>query len=111
MAINHGHIVLRKQKKSDQEPTERQFLSSFCDICFNDLNSMESEMPSCLNEKCLSACHLTCLADLFTEIGHYIPINGQCRLCQQTFLWGDLIRKRNGCSDSRILIDDNDESD
>lgn len=110
MKICNGHIILRKQFKMNEKIANKKYASSICDICFDCLDLKESSMPSCLNEKCFSSCHLTCLAVSFTENGQYVPISGQCRSCQQLFLWGDLIRKRNGCSDSIILINDNDEN-
>lgn len=108
MKICRGHIILRSRK----EPTDSLALgartqsTAFCDICFSILSNDESSKPSCLNSNCRMMCHLICLANEFLERDQYIPISGRCPLCCQTIIWGELVRKRKGCADTIILIDD-----
>lgn len=111
MNVAHGHVVLRQKSDASTLRVSNLCSSPICDICFNYLDPDESAKQSCPNDRCFSTCHLTCLAGELTEVGQYIPIRGQCPSCRQTILWGELIRKRNGCSGSVILIDDDDNGE
>lgn len=110
MKICRGHIILRSKPKHSDHPSLDLRLSTqttaICDICYSFLSDEESSKISCLNSTCRLVCHLTCLANDFLECGQYVPISGYCPLCRQKIIWGDLVRKRNGCSDTIILIDD-----
>lgn len=111
MKITSGFVTLCKMRvtefTSSQQPTKT---NAICSLCFSSIDKSDSMKGSCVNSLCQSRCHLTCLAREFLESGQYIPINGQCPDCRHEIIWGDLIRKRNGCSDSTILIDDSDEN-
>lgn len=107
MKICHGHIILKnKPKPIDTIPL--QLIASNCDICFKSIASTETTKACCLNPICRLMCHLYCLANKFLENGQYIPIDGVCILCRHYVNWGELIRKRNGCSDTVTLITDDD---
>lgn len=49
---------------------------------------------------------MLCLAKVFKDPGQYIPVQGNCPACRKYILWGDLIRKKNGCSDYEEMGDD-----
>lgn len=51
----------------------------------------------CLNVTCKAMSHVVCLAKCFLEKGEYVPIQGKCPNCFSVFLWGDLVKKYNGC--------------
>lgn len=106
MRICRGHIVLRSRKEPTALGTLGTQSTTFCDICFSILSEDESSKTSCLNSNCRLMCHLSCLANEFLDRHQYIPISGRCPLCRQTIIWGELVRKRNGCVDTIILIDD-----
>ncbi|XP_053693498.1 structure-specific endonuclease subunit SLX1 homolog [Sabethes cyaneus] len=57
----------------------------------------------CIRPHCKLVCHVECLAARCLEPGQYVPVEGDCPICDTHFLWGDLIRKANGCSD---LVED-----
>ncbi|XP_052866995.1 structure-specific endonuclease subunit SLX1 homolog [Anopheles cruzii] len=57
----------------------------------------------CIQPRCHLISHLACLAERVLEPGQYVPVEGDCPICETHFLWGDVIRKSNGCSD---LVED-----
>lgn len=108
MKICRGHIILRSNRKLPESAVVNPLTqtSAICDICFRALSDEKSPKTLCTNPNCRLVCHLTCLANSFLECGQYLPISGRCPLCRQHITWGDLVRKRNGCSDTVIIIDD-----
>lgn len=54
---------------------------------------------------------MICLANLFLEPGQFVPIEGECPACRRHMLWGDLIRKQNGCCDLQTDLDEDDGCD
>ncbi|XP_058116675.1 structure-specific endonuclease subunit SLX1 homolog [Anopheles ziemanni] len=80
-----------------------------CTLC---RGSIDTRLPAegssevvlrCLQPRCQLISHLECLARLVLEPGQYVPVEGDCPICETHFLWGDIIRKANGCCD---LVDD-----
>lgn len=67
----------------------------FCSLCGS--NVMEKDSVTCVKPKCLLIVHLICLAKEFCKDGMILPIEGTCPACKFNVLWGDLIRKKNGC--------------
>ena len=57
------------------------------------------------------AAHVVCLSNAFLEPGQFLPIEGECPLCQKTLLWGELIRKKNGCCDLQTAESDDEDGD
>lgn len=52
----------------------------------------------CLDSACKAVTHIRCLAQRFLgSSDHIIPVDGECPACGIRVLWGDLIRKKNGC--------------
>lgn len=114
MPICHGRVKIKKMPKlgaSQQVATETT--TTFCKICFDYIRPDNS--IGCISPNCRFIGHLKCLATVMLEPGQYVPIQGTCPSCKKTVLWGDLIRKRNGCSDlencSEFASDDSEEND
>ena len=48
----------------------------------------------CYHEGCSLTAHVTCLApQLCRESDHLIPISGDCPMCGQELMWGELIKR------------------
>jgi len=69
--------------------------SLFCSLCGSSI--MEVDSVNCVQPNCPLIAHLICLAKLFCKDGMILPIEGICPACGNNVLWGDLIRKKNGC--------------
>uniref|UniRef100_A0A182RH57 Structure-specific endonuclease subunit SLX1 homolog n=1 Tax=Anopheles funestus TaxID=62324 RepID=A0A182RH57_ANOFN len=109
--VTDGSVVISSDsEESDKDIVQNvsQSTTKVCTICSGtmDLEEMEREgdiMLRCLQPRCPLVSHLECLAELALEPGQYVPVEGDCPVCEGHFLWGDIIRKANGCSD---LVDD-----
>ncbi|XP_022109487.1 structure-specific endonuclease subunit slx1-like [Acanthaster planci] len=69
-----------------------------CAVCLKRLQA-ESTL-SCVHPTCSMEAHILCLAGKFLRHagGDYLlPVDGNCPVCKQNVLWGDLIRKMRGC--------------
>lgn len=100
MPICHGRVKIKKIPKlsaTDEIVNVRTKMSTLCKICFDFIET--DNFVSCISPNCRFVGHLKCLAELWLEPGQYVPIQGTCPSCKKTVLWGDLIRKKNGCSD------------
>ncbi|XP_044738757.1 structure-specific endonuclease subunit slx1 [Chrysoperla carnea] len=82
---------LSKLEKSNQE--DEDILFCFC--CKNILNN--DNKIECLAVECDMIAHFECLSKLFLDVGEYVPIEGDCPKCCTRVLWGDLVRKSQGC--------------
>lgn len=110
MLIRHGHIRLKKRKKTTEIATQTLNGSQTpikCTIC-NEYVS--SDIAKCSNSECSLNCHLICLAKKFLAPGEYVPTTGSCPKCRTIMLWGDIVRKVRGISDAVSLVDDDDPS-
>jgi len=105
MPICYGKVTSRKVKRAQR--TKTNDVSSnmttkesllFCSLCGS--NMMEVDSVDCVQPNCLLIAHLVCLAKLFCKDGMILPIEGTCPACGNNVLWGDLIRKKNGCYQS-----------
>lgn len=106
MPICHGRVKIKKiPKVGEMEKLLSDVTTILCKICYNFVEA--DEYVSCISPNCLFVGHLRCLAKLLLEPGQYVPIQGICPSCKKNVLWGDLIRKKNGCSD----LEKCDESD
>uniref|UniRef100_A0A182X3A8 Structure-specific endonuclease subunit SLX1 homolog n=1 Tax=Anopheles quadriannulatus TaxID=34691 RepID=A0A182X3A8_ANOQN len=119
-------VVISSDSESDNGRAEGEHASQStaqkCTICAGELMQEQEEVEMkqdaerrqgdlilrCLQSRCPMACHVECLAELVLEPGQYVPVEGDCPLCEGHFLWGDIIRKANGCSD---FVDDTDNVD
>lgn len=101
MPICYGKVTSRKVKQSQR--TEDNVLSQephfpvgkLCFLCAAAITEMDS--IACIKPKCILTAHLICLAKAFCKDGMILPIEGTCPICKTNVLWGDLIRKKNGC--------------
>lgn len=111
MPICHGHVKIKKIPKSSN-PSNNPIVNAgatLCKLCFDCVNA--TNFVNCISPGCEFVGHLQCVAKLFLEPGQYVPVQGTCPKCKKTVLWGDLIRKRNGCSDLENCTEfDSDES-
>lgn len=111
MIVCCGRIKIRKKPKSQVIENERLILPSgqandYYRCYFCHLNVTEDKI-TCINPNCTLQSHMGCLANTFLEgSAHYVPIDGYCPICEAHLLWGDLMRKLNGCSD--LVADDDD---
>ncbi|XP_072758690.1 structure-specific endonuclease subunit slx1 [Anoplolepis gracilipes] len=97
MPICYGKVTSCKVK-----PTQRiiddilsQDSKIFCFLCGSSM--MEKDSVACIKPNCLLSAHFICLAKVFSKDGMILPIEGTCPKCKTNVLWGDLIRKKNGC--------------
>uniref|UniRef100_A0A1B0GQB7 Structure-specific endonuclease subunit SLX1 homolog n=1 Tax=Phlebotomus papatasi TaxID=29031 RepID=A0A1B0GQB7_PHLPP len=99
MAICYGYVKRKKKPDRPEEATHSQQDPS-CRLCENPIENPCQSLLTCINPRCKLQCHIICLARVcITECNQYIPTEGDCPICFTHFLWGDLIRKKNGCSD------------
>lgn len=103
MIICHGPV---KSKNFKTKSTNSQVRTVECLICSGYLK--DDEKLSCTNPNCDLVAHLCCLADIFLSPGEYVPISGNCPLCDVKLKWGNLIRKMKGYNQ---VITDDDEGD
>lgn len=84
------------QKESNKEIIELVSKQKECHICLDEIKNLKDERVFCVNTNCKLVAHLVCLAKRCLEPGHYVPVKGQCVICDTQFLWNDVIRKKNG---------------
>uniref|UniRef100_A0A182PS63 Structure-specific endonuclease subunit SLX1 homolog n=1 Tax=Anopheles epiroticus TaxID=199890 RepID=A0A182PS63_9DIPT len=109
-------VVISSDSESDNDRANNdasQSTAQKCSICEELLVPEEMEREGnlvlrCLQPRCSLICHVECLAELVLEPGQYVPVEGDCPICESHFLWGNMIRKANGCSD---LVEDTDNVD
>uniref|UniRef100_A0A182NMM8 Structure-specific endonuclease subunit SLX1 homolog n=1 Tax=Anopheles dirus TaxID=7168 RepID=A0A182NMM8_9DIPT len=90
------------------QPSKRQCTLCRMSIDATDMGKEGAFMLRCLQPRCPLVSHLECLAGLLLEPGQYVPVEGDCPVCETHFLWGDMIRKANGCTD---LVEDTENVD
>lgn len=100
MPICYGPVISKKVEKPQEED---DYAILECCICEK---AIENKPLRCLKPKCKTASHIICLSrHVLEETGEYIPVEGKCPKCNEKFLWGDLVRKYNGCyGDSDVTI-------
>lgn len=100
MVYCHGPIKAKKTKvgrtQSNLELMEAVRARKECHLCMEEIQDLEEDRVFCINTRCKLVSHLRCLAKICLQPGHYVPINGECPLCDYKFLWGDIIRKKKG---------------
>lgn len=104
MDISYGRVRIKaKSKKAEfalqenlaQIQTTQKTLC--CRIC--QLQIAANASITCLNPLCEALFHMVCLASHILQPGEYVPVAGECPQCRRELIWGQLIRKRNGCVD------------
>ncbi|XP_055371884.1 structure-specific endonuclease subunit SLX1 homolog isoform X2 [Condylostylus longicornis] len=102
MKVEYGSVLIKKKRSRVSEsenltPYKSRLIE--CHMCMKIIENCSRSKITCINPKCVLTCHITCLASQCLEPGQYVPIEGICPICEISFIWGDLIRKKNGCSD------------
>lgn len=96
MPILYGSVVSKKLDKTstNSQGNDSEDDSGICSICKTAINDKKL---SCLNSKCALISHMICLANYYKTESDYVPVEGKCPFCAETYLWGDIIRKYKGC--------------
>ncbi|XP_059621026.1 LOW QUALITY PROTEIN: structure-specific endonuclease subunit SLX1 homolog [Phlebotomus argentipes] len=98
---------VKRKKKPEKAAEEHPDDGPSCSLCASRIGNPCQSLLTCINPRCTLQCHIICLARVcITEANQYIPTEGDCPICFTHFLWGDLIRKKNGCSDLVPTSDD-----
>lgn len=97
MPICYGKVASCKIKPTQGIKTDNILSqeSIFCFFCGSSMT--EKDSVACIKPNCLLIAHLICLAKEFSKDAMIVPIEGTCPTCKTNILWGDLIRKKNGC--------------
>eukprot|EP00057_Strongylocentrotus_purpuratus_P031061 XP_783475.3 PREDICTED: structure-specific endonuclease subunit slx1 [Strongylocentrotus purpuratus] len=140
MPISYGQVTstkvggygnprrMKKRKGKKDKSTESQNLSEEdddveaipssqtagkrCIICGKRFQDDET-MLTCLYPSCKAEYHMICVSKRFlkNDPDQLLPIEGSCPSCKEVVLWGDLIRKKQGCYAKLAEISEEDESD
>ncbi|XP_053968762.1 structure-specific endonuclease subunit SLX1 homolog [Anastrepha ludens] len=104
MQIVSGDIILPKsqsarQKRNEELSPPRAIWAHECHLCMQPIENPERSRIGCINSLCKLTCHIICLANYIlssdeSNRGHYIPISGECPLCEEKFAWIDLLRRK-----------------
>lgn len=98
MPICYGKVMRCKVKSRQRIKTDNILSQESPIFCFFCGSSMaEKDSVACIKPSCLLIAHLICLAKVFSKDRMILPIEGTCPMCKTSVLWGDLIRKKNGC--------------
>lgn len=118
MEIVSGHVLLPKRqhkgRKNGEEPP-RAIWASECHLCMQRIEDPERSRIGCINSLCKLTCHIICLANYILSSdennrGHYIPIAGECPLCEEKFTWVALLQRRRKMQQSGVEhIEEDDE--
>jgi len=97
MSICQGPVSCTKIASSnDVSLLDSNNKTSICVLCAR--NCPPRDLLHCLDPNCQAVTHIQCLARRFLgSSDHIIPIDGECPACGVRVLWGDLIRRKNGC--------------
>ncbi|XP_074854598.1 structure-specific endonuclease subunit slx1-like isoform X2 [Carettochelys insculpta] len=70
-----------------------------CTVCHQRFQEPDAAPLRCLQPGCPLAAHPACLAREFLreEPLQLLPVEGRCPGCESLVLWGDLIRRHQGC--------------
>lgn len=105
MTIRHGQIKITKstipnnkispKNQGNNEISIMPYQEKTCYYCKN-LIICKSDELTCLNDYCPLVAHVNCLANAFLdkEKGHYLPIGGDCPVCERNYLWNLLLLKQ-----------------
>ncbi|XP_050083575.1 structure-specific endonuclease subunit SLX1 homolog [Anopheles aquasalis] len=106
--VNHAESITissGSENESEEDLPTDDATRLDCVLCSQSMsdggegNNGEEAVVRCIQPRCALVCHIECLAKQVLEPGQYVPIEGDCPICETHFLWGDLIRKSNGCCD------------
>jgi len=96
MPICQGPVSCKKTVSTSDTSLLDTGKTLLCVLCAR--NCSRFELVCCLDPNCQAVTHIRCLAQRFLgSSDHIIPIDGECPACGIRVLWGDLIRRKNGC--------------
>jgi len=102
MSICQGPVVCKKPVSPNDISSLDSSKSQICVLCAR--NCCAESLLNCLDPDCQAVTHIQCLAKRFLgSSDHIIPIDGECPACGTRVLWGDLIRRKNGCYKNLIV--------
>lgn len=95
MSICQGPVLCKKTSQNDISLFDSS-KSQICVLCARTCSP--HSLLYCLDPDCQAITHVICLAKRFLgSSDHILPIDGECPACGTRVLWGDLIRRKNGC--------------
>ncbi|XP_071509013.1 structure-specific endonuclease subunit slx1-like [Diadema antillarum] len=99
---------------SDDEPIAipaSQTAGKRCFICATRFTADDSTL-TCLYPQCQAEYHTLCLSQRFLRRtpDQLLPVEGACPKCKEDVLWGNLIRKKQGCFAQLSQISEEDEA-
>ncbi|XP_017031122.1 structure-specific endonuclease subunit SLX1 homolog [Drosophila kikkawai] len=85
----------RKRGGTAEAPTPIAWAPE-CHLCMQVIDQPERSRLGCTNPTCRLTCHMLCLANylLGDEPGHYIPVGGECPLCETRLSWSALLQRK-----------------
>lgn len=96
MPICQGPVSCKKIQSPNNISLLDSNRSQICVLCARTCDPLN--ILFCLNPDCQAITHILCLSQRFLGTSnHIIPVDGECPACGIRVLWGDLIRKKNGC--------------
>ena len=112
MQIVTGKIAITKSKKKIQSTQPKAIWAPECHLCMKRIENVERSRIGCLNSLCKLTCHIICLANHLlstdhTAKGHYVPIAGECPLCECKVTWIELLARQRKMQN--IGADDEDD--
>lgn len=117
MKIVSGSIAFEKPMETKKKFALPQAIWALeCHLCMQPIQNPEQSRIGCLNNFCKLTCHIICLANHILssdslQNGHYIPIAGECPLCQTDLLWVDLLQRKRKLQGILTEEDYHDESE
>lgn len=107
MSICQGPVMCKSKTVSSNNTSlsvDNAKSQSICILCTQNCSS--GRFLCCLNPTCQAITHTQCLAQRFLgSSDHIIPVDGECPACGTRVLWGDLIRRKNGCYKDLAVAD------
>ncbi len=96
MPVLTGPVRSAKKSKKKATTAVEEEDALLCSICIEEVDPQMR--VTCLSDRCQAVSHLLCLAEHFrksdSSADHILPVEGKCPVCEQSALWGDLIRKK-----------------
>lgn len=117
MKIVSGSIAFQNPKETKTKSDLPQAIwAPECHLCMQPIRNPEQSRIGCLNNFCKLTCHIICLANHLLssdplQNGHYIPIAGECPLCETALLWVDLLQRKRKMQGILTEEDDGDSEE
>ncbi|XP_023034277.2 structure-specific endonuclease subunit SLX1 homolog [Drosophila willistoni] len=106
-------ITASQRKRNDilnPEGSATVIWNSECHLCMQEIRQPERSRLGCTNPSCSLTCHILCLANylLGNQPGHYIPIDGECPICETHIKWSALLQRKRLLQGGNAEEDDSD---